>query len=274
MKFWKYSALVLGLGALAMALTNEYRATPASAQATNFTDEQVKSIQQIVKDYIIKNPEILQEAIVALQEKAEAEQAQKLSAQVPEFYKQFNKVRDDLKPFTVGTGNVTMIEFFDYNCGYCKKALPDVLKLAEDPSSNLKITFIEYPVIARVSRDASKVAVAVAKQGKYFEFHKKLLAVEDKVTVETALKVAESLGVDMAKLKSDMSAPETDAFLNKMLELGKNSYVEGTPTFFIGDKIAPGAVPIEMLKEMIAETQKSGCKACLTEADTKTEKKS
>ncbi|MBI4723739.1 MAG: DsbA family protein [Rhodomicrobium sp.] len=164
------------------------------------------------------------------------------------------------------------MEFFDYNCGYCRRTLPDLVKLMEN-EKNIKIQFIEYPILAPESVEASKVAIAAAKQGKYFEFHKAMLN-SGRASKETALKVAGQLGLDMTRLKTDAASADTEALIAKMAQAGKQMLIDGTPTFVIGDKMSPGWTRYDQLKQLVEETRKAGCKACTDGSAGKDEKKS
>ncbi len=267
----------IGLAAAAFAAVGLVAAgsggiSGAAAETGGFSEGQVKSIEKIVKDYLLKNPEILQEVQEALQRKAEQAHADATRAHLPAFYKSLAALSSDLKSMSVGKGGVTVVEFFDYNCGYCRRTLADLVKLMEsDP--DIKVQFMEYPILASQSKDASRAAVAAAKQGKYFEFHKAMFAA-GRASKESALKVASQIGLDMKRLKADMASPETDALLKKISQMARQMYIDGTPTFIIGDKVNPGWTQFEQLKEMVSEARKSGCKTCDAAGSAKNGKKS
>jgi len=245
---------------------------PAVAQTDGFNDGQVKSIEKIVKDYLLSHPELLLEVQEAYEKKVEVQRASDTQARLPGFYSTLAGLKPELANMSVGSGDVTVVELFDYNCGYCRKTLPDVVKLIEsDPK--VKVQFVEFPILAPESIDASKVAIAVAKQGKYFEFHKAMFAAGH-ATKETALKIAGQLGLDMTRLQADMAAPETGALISKLSEAAKDMNVDGTPTFVIGDKTNPGWTSYEELKGLVESARKAGCKACAPASGAKDEKKS
>ena len=155
------------------------------------------------------------------------------------------------------------------------RTLPEVIKLI-DSDKKVKVQFLEFPILAPGSTEASKIAIAAAKQGKYLEFHKAMFAA-GRASKETALKVAEQLGLDMEKVKADSASPETEALIAKISELGKRMFVDGTPTFVIGDKTNPGAIDYDQLKQSVDELRKTGCNVCAeaaTPAGAKDEKKS
>ncbi len=244
----------------------------AAAQTEGFSEGQVKSIEKIVKDYLLNHPEILQEAQEAQERKAEQARADATRAHLPVFYKSLAAMGPDLESMSTGKGDVTVVEFFDYNCGYCRKTLADLVKLMEsDP--NIKVQFMEYPILAPESKDAARVAIAAGKQGKYFEFHKAMFSA-GRASKDTALKVGEQIGLDMTRLKADMASPETDALLGRIADAGKRMFIDGTPTFIVGDKLNPGWTQFEQLKELVSEARKEGCKACAAAGSAKDDKKS
>jgi protein-disulfide isomerase len=243
----------------------------AAAQSDSFSDGQVKSIEKIVKDYLLSHPEILLEVQDAYEKKVEAQRADATKSRLPGFYKALDGMKSEMTGMSVGNGDVTVVEFFDYNCGYCRKTLPDLVKLIER-EPNIKVQFMEYPILAPESKDASKVAIAAAKQGKYFEFHKAMFTA-GRATKESALKVAEQLGLDMSRLQADMASPETEALISKIAEAGKQMFIDGTPSFIVGDKVNPGWTQFDQLKELVGDARK-GCKACADASGAKAEKKS
>ena len=260
---------------IAGGLTAAFGAVPAMAQADSFSEGQVKSIEKIVKDYLINHPEIMLEVQEAYEKKVEAKRGEATRSRMPELYATLSSMSAELNPLSVGNGDVTVVEFFDYNCGYCRQTLPELMKLIES-DKKIKVQFMEFPILAPGSTEASKIAVAAAKQGKYLEFHKAMFAA-GRANKETALKVAEQLGLNMDKVKADSAAPETEALITKISEIGKRMFVDGTPTFIIGDKTNPGAADYDQLKQLVDETRKEGCKACAeatAPAGAKDEKKS
>ncbi len=246
---------------------------PAFSETQGFSDDQVKAIEQIVKDTLLNHPEIMLEVQEAYEKKASVQRGEAMLTRMPAFYKALASLKTQLAPMSVGDGDVTLVEFFDYNCGYCRPALPDVVKLIGS-DKKLKVQFVEFPILAPGSTEASKVAIAAAKQGKYFEFHQAMFGA-GRASKETALKVAEQIGLDMAKVKADMASPETEELITKTTELAKSVFIDGTPTFIVGDKANPGAADYDQLRQLVDDTRKNGCKACSADAGgEKAEKKS
>ncbi len=269
MKIGLAAVTFAALGAIALGGGGTFT---AAAQTDSFSEGQVKSIEKIVKDYLLNHPEVLVEVQEAYERKAEAARADATQAHLPAFYKTLSNMKSELAGMSVGSGDVTVVEFFDYNCGYCRKTLPDLIKLIEN-EHNLRVQFLEYPILAPESREASKVAIAAAKQGKYFDFYKAMFAT-GRASKESALKVAEQLGLDMARVRTDMASPETDALITQIAEVGKRMFVDGTPTFVVGDKINPGWTQYDQLQELVSDARKDGCKACAAANGAKDEKKS
>jgi protein-disulfide isomerase len=152
-------------------------------------------------------------------------------------------------------GDVTIVEFFDYRCPYCKEIEPvlDAL-LLED--RKLRIVYKEFPILGPPSVFASRTALAAKKQGKYAAFHRAMMAAKGNISDETVLKVAASVGLDTEKIKADMGAPEIDRVLKANYELAEALQIQGTPGIIIGDTLIPGAVDIATLRKDIAAARK------------------
>jgi protein-disulfide isomerase len=245
------SAIFASLVAAAMLC-----APPASAQT--FSDDQRHDIEGIIKDYLLKHPEVLQEAMAALDKKQQEAEAEKARTTI----KQNNATLFN-SPHQVVLGNpqgdVTMVEFFDYNCGYCKRALSDMLTLLKsDP--NIKFVLKEFPVLGEGSVDAAHVAVAVRMQDpsgkKYIEFHQKLLGSRGPADKARALAVAKEVGFDMARIEKDMTSSEAKATIDENMKLADALGVNGTPSYVVGSELVVGAVGLDSLKEKIAATRK------------------
>ncbi len=230
----------------------------ASAQKPTFSADQRHEIEGIVKDYLIQHPEVLHEVMVELDKRQQdAEAAQHRAA-----------VRDNnatllRSPHQVvlgnPQGNVTMVEFFDYNCGFCKRALPDMLTLLKT-DHNLKFVLKEFPVLGEGSVEAARVAVAARMQDasgkKYIEFHQKLLGGRGPADKARALAVAKEVGFDMARIEKDMGSDEVKKTIDEDMKLADALGVSGTPTYVVGDEVVVGAVGLDALKEKIAAERK------------------
>jgi len=215
------------------------------------------SIEQIVKDYLMQHPEVIQDALAALQARQEAEEAKAHEAAVKE---QSATVFGSPHQVVLGNpqGKVTMVEFFDYNCAYCKRAMSDMLTLLKNDNS-LRVVLKEFPVLGEGSVEAARVAVAVRMQDptgqKYLEFHQKLLGNRGEANAERALAVAKDVGLDMDRLQRDMASPEVKATIDENVKLGDTLGITGTPTYVIGSEVVTGAVGLDALQEKIKAIQ-------------------
>jgi protein-disulfide isomerase len=264
------AAIVLVGATLAMGQGTAPSPQPAPEAATSaapagpsaFTPDQRKELETIIKDILLANPELLMEAQTALEAKMEKIQNERMAVAIKDNSAEI--FRPASSP-VVGnsTGDVTVIEFFDYNCGYCKKALPDVAHLI-DKDRKVKLIPKEFPILAKGSEEASRVALAAKMQGKYWEFHRAMLESQGQANEASALRVAEKLGLDMARLKKDMASAEVKKEIDDTRKLAAKLGIQGTPHFLVGDRIIPGAPENlgELLVQNVKEVRKDGCKVC------------
>jgi protein-disulfide isomerase len=238
-------------------------AVPGSARADDFSKTQRSAIENIVHDYLISHPEVLQEAMGELEKRQQVAEAEKHKAAVKQHAQALFNSPDQV---TLGNpyGNVTFVEFFDYNCGYCKRAMSDMLTLMKG-DAKLKVVLKEFPVLGPGSVEAARVAVAVRMQDKtgkkYLDFHQKLLGGRGHADKARALAVAKDVGVDMAQLEKDMSGPEVDKTLKQDFKLAEALGLNGTPSYVIGDEVIVGAIGLQGLKEKI-NTARCGKVTC------------
>ena len=220
-----------------------------------------KKIVDIVRDYLTKNPEILVEMTTELDKRQQADQAAQQQKVITDNAEAI--FRSPLS-HTAGNpnGDVTVVEFFDYNCGFCKRALPDVVKLV-DSDDKVRVVFKELPIFGDESEGAAKAALAAGKQGKYFEMHQKLFSESGKADKDKALKIASELGLDVPQLEKDMEDPSVQLALDEAKELAQKLGLQGTPLYLIGDHIVPGAPDdlYDQLTAKVAEVREKGCKA-------------
>jgi len=224
-----------------------------TASAQSFSDIQRGDIEAIVRNYLIAHPEVLEEAMAELSKRQSAAETEKHEASVA---KNAEAIFNSPRGVTVGNkdGDVTFVEFFDYNCGYCKRAMTDMLDLMKsDPK--LKVVLKEFPVLGPGSVEAAQVAVAVRMQDpsgkKYLDFHQKLLNSKGQADKARALAAAKEAGLDMAKLEKDSASPEVRATLEENFKLAEAMGMNGTPSYVIGKQVVIGAVGVESLKEKI-----------------------
>jgi protein-disulfide isomerase len=236
--------------------------TPSSPAASAFTPEQRKELGALIKEILVNNPEILLEAQNALEAKMDKIQSERMAVAIKEHAGEL--FRPTGSPIVGNAnGDVPVIEFFDYNCGYCKKAFSDIAKLV-DKDKKVRVIMKEFPILSKGSEEAAKVALAAKMQGKYWEFHRALLQSQGQANEATSLKVAEKLGLDMARLKKDMASAEVQKEIDATRELATKMGIQGTPHFIVGDRIVPGAPEnlAELLGKHVEEVRKDGCKVC------------
>lgn len=227
-------------------------AVPTMAQTSSTPDR--AAIEKIVREYLIQNPEVLVEAMNELRRRQEMA-ANEASSKAIEAHKK-ELFEDGATPVGGNAkGDVTLVEFFDYHCGYCKQVHEPMLTLIRE-DKNLRIVYKELPILAPESRIAAAGALAANKQGKYVELHNALMEARGKLTKDRVLALAKELKLDVAKLEKDMDSPEIQSAIDRNLKLAASLGVDGTPAFIVGDQFAPGALPIEQLREMVAQARK------------------
>jgi protein-disulfide isomerase len=247
--------------ALTACLLSTLGALTVHAQA--LSPAQRGEIEKIVRDYLMKNPEVIQEAIGELEKKQAAAEALKHQAAIKDNEEAL--LRSKLH-VVIGNqqGDVTFVEFFDYNCGYCKRAMTDMFELMKD-DPKLKVVLKEFPVLGPASVEAARVAVAVRMQDKtgkkYLEFHQKLLSGRGQVDKARALAVAKEIGLDAARVERDMAGDEVRKSLEESFQLAEKLGLNGTPSYVIGNSVVIGAVGVETLKEKV-NTARCGKATC------------
>ena len=247
---FKNITAAIGVAMLALSLTSQ-------ARAAEFSAPQKSEIEKIVRDYIIAHPEVLQEAMAELEKRQAAGDAEKHQAAVKS-----NAQAIFSSPRQVNLGNpqgdVTFVEFFDYNCGYCKRAMIDMFALMkEDPK--LKVVLKEFPVLGPGSVEAAQVGIAVNMQDKtgkkYQQFHEKLMGGRGQADKANALAVAKEIGMNMAQIEKDIAGPEVKATLQESFKLAEALGMNGTPSYVIGNSVVVGAVGLEALRKEINTTR-------------------
>jgi len=242
------------LAALAVACGLTAALHAQAIRAAEIPSEQRQAIEGIIHDYLLNNPDVLIEALRSAEDKvnreADAKATKVLSDRASEVF--------DNPATPVGgnpKGNVTIVEFFDYRCPYCKQVLPALQALLKE-DHGLRFVYKEFPVLGPASVTAAHAALAAQRQGKYEAFHTSMMAAKGQITEDTIYKVAGSVGLDVDRLKQDMAAPEIEQELKANLALAEALNIRGTPGFIIGKKIVPGALDLDALKDMIAEARK------------------
>ena len=215
-----------------------------------------EAVRKIVREYLLEHPEVIEEAILALNARRQAGQAARTRDALVK-----NRVALVDHPMSPVSGNpegdVTLVEFFDYQCGYCKRSLEPVVDLLEsDPE--LRIVWKDLPVLGQVSTFAALASMAAQKQGKYLELHKALMGARERLTEESVMEIAGQAGLDVARLQQDMADAEVIAYLQDTQRLARELGINGTPAFVIGNTVVPGAVDGARLRQLIAEARSGG----------------
>lgn len=238
---------------------------PAAASSSSGPEvpaDRKAEIEKVVREYLLANPEILSEVQQAYEAKKEKEQVEHVKTVVKE------NAGDIFKnpAAAVGgnpKGDVTIVEFFDYNCGVCRRGFGDIAKVMEqDP--NVRFVFKELPIVNPESPKVAKVALAARMQGKYMELHRAIMNSEGQATEASALRKAKELGLDMDKLNKDKESPEIKAELDKVMDLATKLNINGTPFFMVGDQVIPGVYDnlSGILAGHVADVRKNGCSYC------------
>ena len=241
-----------------VAATNTAPTAAAGPAGTEFSGDQKKAIEQIVHQYLLQNPEVLAEAQTLYEQKQETARAETMKKALSELAPLL--FRSPTAP-VVGNakGDVTIVEFFDYNCGYCKRALGDVARLI-DSDKKIKVVFKELPIFGKDSEGAARVAIAARKQNKYWEVHQALLERKGKADEAAALEIAQAASINMDQLRKDMVSAETKKELDDVKKIAEKMGIQGTPHFFVADRVIPGAPDnlFEVMTQHIAEVRKGG----------------
>jgi protein-disulfide isomerase len=234
-------------------------AAPAAAVASSFSPAQRAEIEGIIKSYLTQNPDVLIEVTKELEKRQAAMQADEHKKVIVEKKATIFKSPTD---FVYGNpkGTITVVEFFDYNCGWCKKAVEELGKLTTaDPA--VRVVMKELPIFGENSAMAAKAAMASVKQGKYWDFHVALMK-EKQVTKDNLFTIAAKVGLNVEKLKSDMADPVYEAALKENNAIAQALGIEGTPGFIVDTKVNVGFIPAEGIKGLIADVRKAGCQVC------------
>lgn len=224
-----------------------------SAHAEEFTDAQKKELEVLMEKFLMSNGNTILKAVNQYQAEIEEQDRKEAEARAKVYMEKLAKM-DNLPMAGNPDGDVTMVEYFDYNCGYCRKALEEIQKVLKE-DKNLKVIFMDMPILGPQSLEASKWSLAAQRQGKYFEFHQKVLEHKGPKTTEELTKLAEKVGLDVERLKKDKEDPEIAKTLNENTQTARSLGMTGTPGFIIDGDISPGYIPAERIKEIVKEVR-------------------
>ncbi|MFP4098793.1 MAG: DsbA family protein [Alphaproteobacteria bacterium] len=223
--------------------------TPAHAdESSNFTAPQKDELQEMFSDFINENPELIMESVRKFQEDLAQRAAQSAQENVKTYQEYF--ASDDVPIAGNPEGDVTVVEFFDYNCGYCRKAFEDIMEILEE-DKNIRVVFMEYPILSPTSQKMAEYALAAKQQDKYFEMHQALMEYRGAQNDAAYMKLAKNIGLDTEQLKKDMEGAEVSAAIAKVRMVAQSLDIRGTPGFVIGDDIYPGAIGVKAMRSAI-----------------------
>jgi protein-disulfide isomerase len=230
--------------------------TPGAPGRDSLSASQAKSVEGIIEAYLGGHPEVVAKALEQLQE-------QQKSADLAATRAVIKDKRDaiflDPADLVLGNpnGDVTVVEFFDYRCPYCKRALPGIMESLKS-DGRIRLVLKEFPILGPNSVLATRAALAAQKQGKYGAFHLALLGSASALDETTIKALAANVGLDTERLAQDMKDPAIDAIIKKNRELAEALKIEGTPAFIIGDELVPGAVDKAAFDKYVQQARSKG----------------
>jgi protein-disulfide isomerase len=233
----------------------------SAVPALALTDTDKDEVRAVIREYLIQNPEVIEEALNELKRKQEEAELSAAKSAIADNATALFRSETDL---VMGNpdGKITMVEFFDYNCGYCKRAFPDIAKLIET-DKDLRVVMKEFAILGPGSVFAARAALASRKQGKYQEFHIALMGHEGRLDEASVLSIAGATGLDVEKLKTDMEAEDIAATLAANTAVAEKLNIGGTPAFVVDQTLIPGAIGYEGLVAAVKEVRDAGgCKVC------------
>lgn len=227
------------------------QASPSgSAMAAELDPAARQSMEQVIEQYIRAHPEVIEQSLQALEAKREAEEKAKQKVALAAHQQEL--LNDPRSPVSGNhSGDITVVEFFDYRCGYCKRAAGAVTQLQHD-DRRVRVIYKDLPILGETSELAAKAALASQAQGKHQLFHEAMLAYKGDLTKESLLTLAGEVGLDTTKLEADMRNPEWQAVIDSNRALARTLGISGTPGFIVGTELVPGALDLNGLKDLIA----------------------
>ena len=247
--------LLRTLRAALLGLAAGFGIAAGAAAQEPLTPAQIEAFENVIRDYLLRNPEVILEAVRGLEARQQELEAERARQAIGE--RQDELLHDPMAP-VVGAPDapITVVEFFDYRCPYCKSVAAGMVKTLE-AEGDVRIVFKEFPILGPESVYAAKAALAAERQGKYGDFHLALMVFKGQLDTDAVLRVAERVGLDVGQMKADMEAPEIQAALDRNLELAEALGIRGTPAFVIGEQMIPGAIDMTELRRLV-RTERSG----------------
>lgn len=222
---------------------------PAAASDPAFQ----QSVEEIVRQYLLAHPEIVEESLRTLESRRAAEERTRVRSVIIE--RRAELLHDSASPVSGNpTGTVTLVEFFDYRCGFCKRVAGAVTRLQqEDPG--IRVVYKDFPILGESSIFAARAALASNVQGKHTLFHEALLAADTDLTQDVVFRIAAQVGLDVMRLQTDMADPAVQAAIDRNHKLAADLGIAGTPGFIAGQELVPGAMELEALKDFVARAR-------------------
>ncbi len=263
MQIFKFLARMSPLRSAVLAVPAMALLMAAPAAQAQMKPAQRSEIETIIKEYLLNNPEVLRDALVEMEKRSKAEEASQRQKAVADLSP---KIFDSTHQVVLGNpkGKIQMVEFFDYNCGYCKKAMTDMMEILSK-NSDVKVVLKEFPVLGPGSVEAAQVASALRQQfdgEKYLAFHQRLLQSRGQVAKAQAMAAAKASGADMDKLEAALKTPAVSAGLSEVMQIADTLSLTGTPSYIVGDEVVIGAVGLPNLQAKIDNLRKCGKTAC------------
>ena len=231
-------------------------ALAAPAAAEPFSAEQKSALEALVRDYILRHPEIILESVAGMEARQKAGKDAAAAAALVEHRQALERSAADP---VLGNpdGDVTIVEFFDYQCGYCKTMTGPLMELVRD-DGRIRLVLKEFPILGPESALAARASLAAGRQGKYEPFHMALMGLRGRLNEGAIWQVAAETGLDLERLRQDMASPEVNAVIEANYRLAQALGIEGTPAFAIGDALVPGAAPREHLAGLVQKARNGG----------------
>ena len=236
-----------------LMMTAAITALPLTAMAQEFTQDQIK---QFALEAILENPQIIMDAVALLDAERTAAQAA-ANAQLLQERRDFLENDPNAPSIGSDTASAVVVEFFDYNCPYCKRAAADVKALLA-ADSDVRVVYREWPILGEGSVLAARAALAAREQGRYEDMHWAMMEMRGRAEEASILAAARNLGLDLEKLQADMQSDAVTAHIDASRDLAQSLGFTGTPAFVIGDALVPGAVPLADLQAFVAQARDEG----------------
>lgn len=225
----------------------------ASHAEEGLSTAEAKQVESLIRETLLNDPQIIVDAL----EKHQRDQEMAAMEEAAEKAKEYNAKLEDEEVLAVAgnpDGDVTIVEFFDYNCGYCKKALDEMQKVLKT-DDNVRVVFRDMPILGPSSLQASKWSMAAERQGKYWEYHQALMNHSGAKNDAVFKKLAEDVGLDVDQLEKDKDDPEIAAKIQQNIQSAQQLGISGTPGFMIGDQLVRGYIPAAQMKNVISQVR-------------------